>query len=50
MLSGGIGLSNLEDALSYGFAGLDLNSRLEISPGVKDPQLIKQAFEIIRSF
>lgn len=50
LLSGGIGLSNLEDALSYGFAGLDLNSRLEISPGVKDPQLIKQAFEIIRSF
>ena len=33
LLSGGIGLDNVEKALSYGFAGLDMNSKLEKEKG-----------------
>ena len=50
LLSGGIGQDNLTDALSLGFAGLDLNSKLEKEKGIKDPQLIDQAFEVINRF
>lgn len=50
-LSGGIGLENLKDVKKVGhpqLAGLDLNSRFELSPGNKDINKLKQAFEIIK--
>ncbi|MCR5536771.1 MAG: bifunctional indole-3-glycerol-phosphate synthase TrpC/phosphoribosylanthranilate isomerase TrpF [Succinivibrio sp.] len=50
LLAGGIGLDNLQEALSLGFAGLDLNSKLELERGRKEPQLIEQAFELINNF
>ncbi|MGN0914766.1 MAG: bifunctional indole-3-glycerol-phosphate synthase TrpC/phosphoribosylanthranilate isomerase TrpF [Succinivibrio sp.] len=50
LLSGGIGADNAHKALGYGFAGLDLNSKLEKSKGIKDVELIKKAFEIINNY
>ena len=50
LLSGGLGLDNLQEALAQGFLGLDLNSRLERAPGVKDPLLIAQAFTKINQY
>lgn len=50
LLSGGIGIDNLREALTLGFAGVDINSRLESSKGVKDPALISQALRIIKEF
>ena len=50
LLSGGIGLDNLQEALSLNFAGLDLNSKLESVKGLKDPQKIAQALRIICKF
>ncbi len=50
LISGGIGLENLRDALSLGFAGVDMNSRLEGEKGIKDPTLVRKAFGIIREF
>lgn len=50
-LSGGIGLENLEKVKTVKhpqLAGLDLNSRFELSPGNKDISKLKQAFEIIK--
>ncbi|MBE9586276.1 phosphoribosylanthranilate isomerase [Mucilaginibacter sp. JRF] len=52
-LSGGIGLENLEEVKKVQhpqLAGLDLNSRFELSPGNKDINKLKQAFEIIKQF
>ena len=52
LLSGGIGLENIEDALKFShsqLAGFDLNSRLETSPGIKDTNKTKQIIEIIRN-
>lgn len=50
LLSGGIGPLNLNEALALGFAGVDMNSKLESSKGVKDPALISQALRIIKEF
>jgi indole-3-glycerol phosphate synthase/phosphoribosylanthranilate isomerase len=50
LISGGIGLENLRDALALGFAGVDMNSRLEGSRGVKDPDMVRKAFGIIKEF
>ncbi len=47
LLSGGIGPGNISEALRQGFVGVDLNSRLEKSKGVKDPELIRDIFRII---
>ncbi|AKK04331.1 indole-3-glycerol phosphate synthase [Corynebacterium epidermidicanis] len=47
LLAGGIGLDNIAEALAVGCAGLDLNSRLESTPGTKDPHLITAAFHTI---
>ncbi len=48
LLSGGIGLHNINDALSLGFAGIDMNSALEKDKGLKDPKLIEQALTTIK--
>lgn len=50
LLSGGIGLDNVEKALSYGFAGLDLNSKLEKIKGVKDVETVNKVFDIINNY
>ncbi|RKR84243.1 phosphoribosylanthranilate isomerase [Mucilaginibacter gracilis] len=51
-LCGGISLDNLEnikDIKHPAFYGVDLNSRFEIEPGVKDAEKLEQAFKILRS-
>jgi phosphoribosylanthranilate isomerase len=50
-LSGGISLDNLETVRSIDhpqFYGVDLNSRFEIEPGLKDINKLKKAFDILR--
>ncbi len=45
ILSGGISLEDVEDIKTIShpqFAGVDLNSKFEISPGIKDYQKLKQ--------
>ena len=45
-LSGGIGVENIQSAIDsckgLPLYGIDLNSKVEISPGVKSPQMIKK--------
>lgn len=49
MLAGGLGPDNVQSALKVpGVTGLDLNSKLERAPGVKDPALIQQIFQLVR--
>ncbi|MEO6523664.1 MAG: phosphoribosylanthranilate isomerase [Mucilaginibacter sp.] len=51
-LSGGISLDNLEQIKQIkhpAFYGVDLNSKFEIEPGLKDVQKLEQAFKILRS-
>jgi len=50
-LSGGLGLENLENIKQIKhpqFYGVDLNSRFETAPGIKDIDKLKQAFTILR--
>ncbi|MGZ3764502.1 MAG: phosphoribosylanthranilate isomerase [Mucilaginibacter sp.] len=50
-LSGGLSLENLEEVRSINhpqFYGVDLNSRFEIEPGLKDIEKLKNAFDILR--
>jgi len=49
-LSGGISLDNLDEIKKIDhpqFYGVDLNSRFETAPGIKDTGKLKQAFDII---
>lgn len=51
LLSGGIGVEDLEEVLNIQdlpLHGVDLNSKLEIYPGLKDIEKVKQAIKIIR--
>lgn len=50
LLSGGIGEDNVEQALSFGFTGLDLNSKLEETKGIKSVTKILNTFRIINNF
>ncbi len=50
-LSGGLSLENLDEVKLIGhpqFYGVDLNSRFETQPGLKDLDKLKKAFEILR--
>jgi phosphoribosylanthranilate isomerase len=50
-LSGGISSENIEEVKSIKhpqFYGVDLNSRFEIEPGLKDIDKLKKAFETLR--
>jgi phosphoribosylanthranilate isomerase len=50
-LSGGLSLENLDEISSIShpqFYGVDLNSRFETLPGLKDIDKLKKAFEILR--
>lgn len=51
-LSGGLSLENIEKVAllkDIRLYGVDLNSRFEIEPGVKDIEMLKLAFELIRN-
>lgn len=56
LIAGGIGPDNLDDALSVGCAGVDLNSGVEYPPeagrwsGRKDAGALRRAFDRIRHF
>jgi phosphoribosylanthranilate isomerase len=51
ILAGGLGADNIELALNnLRPAAVDINSRVEISPGKKDHQLLRKTIEIIKSF
>ncbi|TVP12712.1 bifunctional indole-3-glycerol-phosphate synthase TrpC/phosphoribosylanthranilate isomerase TrpF [Shewanella sp. KCT] len=50
MLAGGLNAGNACDAARQGFYGLDFNSGLESAPGIKDAELIKQAFTALREY
>lgn len=50
-LSGGLQLGNLQEALALGderLYALDLNSKFESQPGLKDMTLLRKAFQTIR--
>jgi len=50
-LSGGLSLENLEEVRKIKhpqFYGVDLNSKFEIEPGLKDINKLKKAFELLR--
>ena len=50
-LSGGLDLENIQEALAITdtrLIGLDLNSKFELEPGLKDINKIKQALKIIK--
>ena len=50
-LSGGLSLENLETVRSIShskFYGVDLNSRFELEPGLKDIDKLKKGFELLR--
>ncbi len=50
IISGGIGTDNIDAAVATGATVVDLNSRFELSPGVKDIGLLQSVFERIRGF
>lgn len=52
LLSGGIGLENIDEALSFDhsqLAGFDLNSKIELKPGLKSLEMTKNCIEIIKN-
>lgn len=50
MLAGGIGPDNVADAMELGCAGVDLNSGVELSPGIKSLEKLEAAFQAIRNY
>ncbi|CAL4321915.1 Tryptophan biosynthesis protein TrpCF [Buchnera aphidicola (Eriosoma lanigerum)] len=49
-LAGGLNINNCFNASTIGCIGLDFNSGVEISPGIKDKEKIKIIFKILRHF
>lgn len=52
-LSGGICLENLQEIKNIKhprFYGVDLNSRFEVEPGLKDLEKLEKAFEMLKTF
>ena len=50
IVAGGVGPDNVAAAMRLGCCGVDMNSKLEIEPGIKSAELIRQAFEQIRNY
>ncbi|WP_299002265.1 bifunctional indole-3-glycerol-phosphate synthase TrpC/phosphoribosylanthranilate isomerase TrpF [uncultured Shewanella sp.] len=50
MLAGGLTPSNAKQAAEQGFYGLDFNSGVEQSPGIKDPIKIANVFKALRQY
>ena len=42
MIAGGLSIEDIPALKDMGAWGVDLNSKLEIAPGIKDPKLIEQ--------
>ncbi|MBK4764912.1 MAG: bifunctional indole-3-glycerol-phosphate synthase TrpC/phosphoribosylanthranilate isomerase TrpF [Pantoea sp. Brub] len=49
IIAGGLNINNCALAAKLGFSGLDLNSGIEINPGIKDDNKIKTIFHILRN-
>ncbi|MDO4431070.1 MAG: bifunctional indole-3-glycerol-phosphate synthase TrpC/phosphoribosylanthranilate isomerase TrpF [Lonepinella koalarum] len=49
LLAGGICLENIDQALAQGCLGVDLNSGVEISAGIKSPEKLTALFERIQA-
>jgi len=47
-LAGGIGPANAKAATAVGAYGLDVGSRLECAPGLKDPEVVAALFDALR--
>jgi indole-3-glycerol phosphate synthase/phosphoribosylanthranilate isomerase len=47
-LAGGIGPANARAAAAVGAYGLDVGSRVECAPGLKDPEKVAQLFDALR--
>ncbi|MDC9614335.1 bifunctional indole-3-glycerol-phosphate synthase TrpC/phosphoribosylanthranilate isomerase TrpF [Xenorhabdus khoisanae] len=50
MLAGGLNAENCQQAATLGCYGLDFNSGVEVSPGIKSSQKIKQVFQQLRCY
>jgi len=50
LLAGGIGPESIDEAITLGFAGVDMNSRVEWTPGIKNSQKVSQTFMKIRQY
>jgi len=50
ILAGGINPYNAKEAIQTGAIGVDLNSGIETSPGIKDHDKIAQVFSILRNY
>lgn len=50
MIAGGISAENAAEAAALGCAGLDFNSAVEISPGIKDKDKLNAAFTALRQY
>ncbi|QOI11028.1 bifunctional indole-3-glycerol-phosphate synthase TrpC/phosphoribosylanthranilate isomerase TrpF [Blochmannia endosymbiont of Colobopsis nipponica] len=50
ILAGGLQENNCTAAINLGCAGLDLNSGIELKPGIKDHEKLRKIFQIIRLF
>lgn len=50
ILAGGINAENVKFAIQMGVAGVDLNSGVELSPGIKDLNKVAQVFSILRNY
>ncbi|WP_241572960.1 bifunctional indole-3-glycerol-phosphate synthase TrpC/phosphoribosylanthranilate isomerase TrpF [Rosenbergiella nectarea] len=50
ILAGGLNADNIEPALALGCAGVDLNSGVETSPGIKDNQKLTTVFAAINTY
>jgi indole-3-glycerol phosphate synthase/phosphoribosylanthranilate isomerase len=48
IVSGGIGPENVGEAQALGCGGLDVNSGVESSPGIKSPELLRQLFAALK--
>lgn len=48
IISGGLSIDNIRQALALGAKGLDFNSKLEKMPGVKDTTKVSEVFQIIK--
>ena len=48
IISGGLSIDNIRQALALGAKGLDFNSKLEKMPGVKDISKVSEVFHIIK--
>ena len=50
VLAGGLGTDNAQAAAALNLAGLDFNSGLEVSPGIKDPVSVHEVFTQLASY